>query len=333
MTETTPKQNDSDEHRNSFFTLPSPAKILNVIASKAPLLIGWDDDALRKIVEDHKKEHADDESRNIDEVGFGLQGIISDAMKEYIYKRSNFDDLKSDLKKYEDRSKKVSDDDDADDDADVSHKNEGSFNIREMKLYQNLLTSVTYQRDAYIMGLNHADSQKQHRADVAIEKQNPSKDSSLAFPFGTIKNTLQFTTYQQYLDKNPLIPQEITPASTQLTNLAAWFLPSPVMHNALLPTVLWTIAPAFTPPHNLPQSGPLRKQVIRSSSDLIPLSQSLLDRTMKNSIIWVLEDSKWRDHIKGTTRGMVGKMQRDEDENLTGSGRFVTTKTVYYNSK
>jgi hypothetical protein len=322
MTQPTPKQHDdSNKQGDSLNLFPTPSSILYKLVSRSPLLIGWNDDEFRKLLEDYrekrakaKKELKDDEvDVDIEEVGFGLQGVISDAVKDYVYKQSNFDDLKSDLKRFEDSAKK-------DSDFNLTTAS-SSFNIREMKLYQNLLASVKYQRDAYIMGTDHAKLQKEQRDEF-------SKDSSLAFPFGTIMSTTQLTTYQQYLDKNPLIPQANTLASTQLTKLAAWFIPSQTMHNALLPTVLWTIAPPFTPPYNLPEGGPLRKQAVLSSSALIPLSQSLLDASMKNNIIWVLGDSSWRDSMKGTTRGMVGKMQIDEDDNSSASGRFVTTKTV-----
>jgi len=307
------------------FFFPKPATILNKVVSRSPLLIGWDDDQFRKVLDEYKAKNVNEHGeliRNVEEIGFGLQGIISSAVKEYVDKRSSFDDLKSDLKKFEDSKRAGL----------PNNKDEGSnFNLREMKLYQNLLSSVKYQRDSYIMGEDHANIKKRHRENEA-EKTKERRESSLAFPFGMNSSTTVYSTYRQYLEQNPLIPQASpTLASSQLTHLAGWFIPSPTVHNAILPTVLWTISPPYTAPHYLPDGGPLRRQVIRSCSHLIPLSQPLLDRAVKNSIIWVLEDSNWRESIKGSTRGLVEKMQGDEDESSGGSGRFVTTKTVSLN--
>lgn len=423
-----------------LFQLPKPGDILYKVAAKAPLLIGWDDDKFRELLEEHRRKEFDklqlqkrsanntsnkstitqeqnqQQQQNLDlndditkaeyeqfklsieKHGFGLQGILSDAVKEYVYKQNTFDDLKSDLKKIEDSGATMITGSDllfntqslsgtngehkssSNRDAtgigggsttrtDSGKNNSGSteFNIREMKLYQNLLSNVKYQRDAYIMGVDHANRRKKHRDNLAqtekeAEKEKSNKNNSnnttisssslsskhepsRAFPFGVVnisKNTTlrPFTTYQQYLDLNPLIPsppsQTSSPsaASTQLIQLATWFIPSPVMHESLLPTVLWTIAPPMTQPHNLPDGGPLRKQVVQSSAALIPLSQSLLDATMKNSIIWVLQNSSWRESMKGTTRSLVGNMKRDENGGSSGNGgaagngKFVTTKTV-----
>ncbi len=332
MSSSETNQNEGRKRKSEpLFSLPPPSELLHKSLKYSPLLIGWDDDKFRKVVEEYRKKReeatdgtADGQGKivDIEQTGFGLQNIINDATREFIYKRDGLDDLKSDLQKFEvTRS--------ASKGSSITHENQRSedeFNLRDMKLYQKLLGSVKYQRDAYFMGTAHAEERRRTRA--SQEKQS---DTSLAFPFGPIST--EKVTYLDHLNRNPTLPQ-ITMASTQLIKLAQWFVPGPVMHNALLPTILWTITPPMTPPHYLSQGGPLRKQAVRASSDLIPLSQPLLDRAMKNSITWVLTNSNWRDSIKGSTRGLVGRLQEDDEADVAAeNGRFVTTKTINMKNK
>mmetsp|Transcript_25041 Transcript_25041/g.30817 ORF Transcript_25041/g.30817 Transcript_25041/m.30817 type:complete len:356 (-) Transcript_25041:84-1151(-) len=341
-----------------------PANILHMVVSNSTSFIGWNDDDFRKLLEDRRKLEAEWKSKqteestddhgnqrtfqSIDETGFGLHGILNDAVQRYVDKMMGENwkvDLKTDLKQFEGntRSKAAA----ALHEEKKSEQSENKFKIREMKLYQNLLSMIKYQRDAYIMGSDHADMRKQQRESLEKRKQNkydttdgPTNSSitpaNSSFPFGAMvhHNMQHFNTYQQFLNDKPTIPQTMTPASGQLNNLLTWFIPSPVMHNSLLPTVLWTIA---LQSRDLPQGGPLTRQIVRATCDLIPLSQHLLDQSMKSSIIWVLRNRERRDHVKGTiasTSGLTGNMQMDEQPNSSaGSGRFVTTKTVTWHEE
>ncbi len=422
----------------SSLQLPKPVDIIYKVTAKAPLLIGWDDEKFHALLEEHRLEKkkelqklkqtlqekqkekdkqsitsptsTDDDIENIqilldiEEKGFGLQKILSDAAKSYVYERTNFDDLKSDLKKIE--SSSVAAIPTSETATVTSSSSENEFNIREMKLYQNLLNIVKYQRDSYIMGNTYADTQNEKRkrqkqleeqrekqqlfkqGDQHSQQQAQPHEIMIAFP--SLKKqklpiTLvdNFTTYEQYLNMNPVLPttvttvssnkskngqregfggrtqtqkQKIQPSSTlalqHLTTISTWFIPSPTMHNALLYPVLWTLAPPMASPYYLPDGGPLRKQIVTSTAALIPLSQSLLDRTMKNSIIWFLTNPNWKDLVKGSTANLVGSNSNQDrgdggsssnsssggnnnnnnnNDSTSGSssnGKFVTTKTV-----
>lgn len=433
----------------SSLQLPKPVDIVYNVTAKAPLLIGWDDEKFHALLEEHRIEKKkeiqklkqtlqqekgtdDDDIENkqilldIEEKGFGLQKILSDAAKSYINERTNFDDLKSDLKKIESSSIAASTSKGADkvtttaservtttssSSATSSENNEFNINIREMKLYQNLLNIVKYQRDSYIMGNTYADTRKEKRQrqkqlEEQREKQQQLKlgdqqsqssqslqslqphEIMIAFPsFKKQKLPIyieNFTTYEQYLNINPVLPPPTTtttitspksknlqgggfggrrnlndqtqkqqqPSSTlalqHLTTISTSFIPSPTMHNALLYPVLWTLAPPMASPYYLPDGGPLRKQIVTSTAALIPLSQSLLDRTMKNSIIWFMTNSKWKDLVKGSTANLVGSNSNQDrgdgggggggnnnnnndgtmNSSSSSNGKFVTTKTV-----
>ena len=411
---TTTNNNESTKNQQShrpflgqYLNLPKPGTIINAITSNAPRLIGWNDDDFRRLIEDAREKKRQeliktgeidenfsvkDVELDIEKYGFGLQGIVSNAFKEYVYEKTNFDDLKSDLRKIEAIGVSKPSDLFGELDEEGVRKKNISFDMKEMKLYQNLLLTLKYQRDVYIMGEEYATRRRHERKMLVLQKQQEEEhkqkqnELSLAFPFGMNsltgkKSNKEYTTYKEYLHDHQTIPYhqqtsqesskasssssssksetgsfptaivttksststsksnddhdtaDTSLASTQLTNLAQWFIPSRTMHDALLPTVLWTIAPPMAHPHYLPQGGPLREQILQSSVALLPLSQPLLDQTVKNNLIYVFGNKEWRDSMKGTTRGMVGRnMQQDGNGNAENdaalNGRFVTTKSV-----
>jgi hypothetical protein len=280
---------------------------------------------------------------------------LANALKEAVYKKTDFDDLKSDLKKIEDSTSNTSSssarvgvsgsssslslkDLSSDEKSPKEERRKdssssidiigSSVNLKDMKVYQNVLSTIKYQRDAYIMGTEYADQRKAEREQMetlptvtehgvsdtdAVERS--SHQTALHSQEHPIQNTSSTSStsngtlsYKNYLGRYPnavvrtSASSSSSLANTQLTGLLEWFIPSQTMHNALLPTVLWTIAP---PTSQLPEGGPLRKKINRSVCDLIPLSQDLLDATMKSSILGVLSDESWRESVKGSSRNYL----------------------------
>ena len=249
--------------------------------------------------------------------------ILANVVKEAVYKKTDFDDVKSDLKKLEVSASNTSAQDGGVDQA-------KEVNVREMKVYQNVLSAVKYQRDAYIMGTDHADLRKIQRAASQGETSNTTESSTDGN--STTNNSDEpkakvTVTYRELLNQNPTV-DPTSMGSEQLTGLFAWFLPSPTMHSALLPWTMWTIAP---PAPGTPEGGPLRRLIKRSVSNLIPLSQSLLDGIMKSNILYILKDESWKDSVKGSSRSYLGGGSA-AGGNIAGhtntGGRVVTTKTV-----
>lgn len=309
-----------------------PANILFWSVSNSKRLIGWNDDEFRELIEEHRRRRKDDPTLPNAEVnGFGLMNILINTVKEAVYKKTDFHDLKSDLKKLEGKediagtpgARELA----IDATVDIIGTN---VNVREMKVYKNLLTSLKYQRDAYIMGGEHAELRKTQRAQEEEEEELKSMQD-IADEEDEEEFIKPAPTYRDYLNKNPVVQSESL-GRNQFTHLCSWFVPSVTVHNAVLPTFLWTLAP---PPHlvsghvNVQEGGPLRRVIHRSFCALIPLSQNLLDRTMKNSILYILSDQAWRDTVKGTSRNFLGGStgvlgaQQNPVEN-----KFVTTKTV-----
>ena len=314
-----------------------PGAILNYLVSRGPRIIGWNDDVFRAVIHKARQEKLREEegapgqidstgrpdlriteksSENVETDSVGIMDMASNAL---IKKMLGPNPKTVQSSNVEDIDKKVW----------LSKMDEG---LKDLELYKHLLTAARYQRDAYIMGAHHAELRKSERAaemtavreseikrltefdgeesdEFFITKQEPLPSSQL--------------TYRELLGKYPNLEQS-TLGFQQLSNISQWFIPSQTMHKSLLPTMIWTVS---TPNQYYTNGGPLYRQVSRSVINLIPLSQTIVDSAVKNSVLYVLRDHNIKGWVKGATNGYVSNMQRDaEDENMTG--KFVTTKII-----
>lgn len=83
------------------------------------------------------------------------------------------------------------------------------------------------------------------------------------------------------------------PLYPQLLKLTTNFIPSPTMFDSLKPLVLWA-------PFNV-LIQPTSTAVVSS----LPLTQQLIDGSMKSNLIWVLTDHEWRSWMKDSTSGYI----------------------------
>lgn len=299
-----------------------PLNLFNIAIKNSPRLIGWNDDEFREVLEEHRKRVKEDPTiPNLEETGFGFTEILTKNLKDILYKQVN-DDLKSDLKKLEETAVSSTS---------LEDDKEKKFDVREMKVYKNILSSVKYQRDLYIMGEDYAETRRiERREELEREERmkallDDNEDDDIVLDRYLYSEK---PSYQKYLGLNPIVNAKSL-GSTQLNGIFESFIPSRTMHNALLPTVLWTISP---PSKYNPDGGPLRYKLNRSVCALIPLSQNLLDQTMKQSILWVLKDENFRESVKGSSRNFLNATDTTDgsanDEDQSNAGRVVTTKTV-----
>lgn len=318
----------TDAEAKEYKSIWRPANILTWSLTNSPRLIGWDDDKFRALIEEHRRRRKEDPSiPNAEETGFGLMNILVKNVKEALYKNTAFNDLKSDLKILEGKEGKNGKEDK--DSIILSERVSvpsssieiigTKVNVREMKAYKNVLSSIKYQRDAYIMGEDYASVRKGQRE---TESKTQSKNYLVDDSDNDHVQSHDHPSYHGYLNKTPTVDTK-SQGTKQLSGLLSWFIPSRTLHKALLPTALWTISP---PSKSVPEGGPLRWRINRSVCALIPLSQNLLDRTMKNSILYVLSDSNMRDSVKGSSRTYLGGNILGTQH--TSGGKFVTTKTV-----
>mmetsp|Transcript_25939 Transcript_25939/g.39747 ORF Transcript_25939/g.39747 Transcript_25939/m.39747 type:complete len:438 (+) Transcript_25939:184-1497(+) len=371
----TQHQNAAEQNSGSLRRfLPHPSDILNFAVSNSTRLIGWNDEDFRKLIEEDHKLHPNEIP--IEERGFGLMAMLQDiarqSVKDYIKKKNenrigsddDDDDLKKVFEQLETKTQ-ISTSNGKSTSAAVNRGREenasslwGSFNIfsyinmREMKVYKKLLSSLKYQRDSYIMGSDHANQRKNERDDEDVKKKRIRKERSLArrrsilrvkedessmlleassSSSSSMSSVLsQAMSYEDFLALYPTIPNISTSSmgNDQLHSILKWFIPSPTMHDSLLPTVLWTLAPSpMAPPTmGMLEGGPMRRLMHRSACDLIPMSQPLLDDVMHRNVVWILKDKSWRESVKGSSRNYF--MQPGGSSPQQSSDRVITTKTM-----
>ena len=323
---------NSDINQSPF----RPVAIFNYLIARTPRLIGWNDDEIRAIDKKMQMERIRQQEEvpgqtvsfespdvklmkkakeDVQKFGFGVMGMTSKLLLKKMFGADEEIELSSTS---EDTSRKVWLPRDGDD-------------VKDHELYKHLLTAARYQRDAYFMGAQHAELRKSERAadmaalkEILLQRITELEDdgSHAFFSANELLKPPQFT-YHELMRKYPTLEQSPL-GLQQLSNISQWFIPSKTMHNSLLPTVLWSVS---TPNQNYTNGGPLYRQVSRSLINLVPLSQTIVDSAVKNSVLYVLRDQNIKGWAKGATNGYVSNMQRDaEDENITG--KFVTTKTI-----
>jgi len=132
-------------------------------------------------------------------------------------------------------------------------------------LHTLVLNLIERQRDWYIGGIDSSRSKPQQTSPNNKTKGGKSMD---------------VTTFDI-----PLYPQ--------LLKLTTNFIPSPTMFESLKPLVLWA-------PFNV-LIQPTSTAVVSS----LPLTQQLIDGSMKSNLIWVLTDHEWRSWMKDSTSGYI----------------------------
>ena len=301
----TSDETGEEEVKKSLF---SPSIVFNALISRVPRLIGWDDDDYRVAIE-----------------------RIADTYQGYILKPCQ--NLKEDGEDAGKNKRPNSNNFTSDDAVDLVFNDD----VKERKFYKQLLTAAQYQRDAYIMGTQHAQLRNAERAadviaslerqvqrDTLELKESDEESDEFVFPYEPLPP--QTPTYREFMRIYPSVNQSSL-GCHQVNSLSAWFIPSDTMHNSILPTVLWSITKPRTPPYNLPHGGPLYRQISRSMVNLVPLGQPLVDVAVKSNVLYVLKDLTIQGWVKGATNGYVSNMQSDAEDDSMG-GKFVTTKSV-----
>jgi hypothetical protein len=309
LTQMQPNNKNAKQENSSSSELKDyrPASIYTYVVSNGPKLIGWDDDKFRHLLEQYRAKHEAENAKlppekrkeSAEVTGFRLGSLVASAAKDFVYSRSDpqLDDLKSDLKKLESSQSKTG-----------TIPNQTGINVRDMRLYQNVLSTLKYQRDMYIMGKETADKNR-------IKRQNTQ-----SLPAMEVKPN------NDIIQSMPLLINESL-GKQQLNDIASWFIPSKTMHDAILPTILWTLS---EPNPLQPGGGVLRRQFSRSIIDLIPLSQPLLDSSLKSTILWALKDESIKMGVRGSSLSYLGGTQKNDKDIDTESagGRVVATKTI-----
>lgn len=271
-----------------------PAVIFANLLSKSPRLIGWNEEKWEQMaIETLEKNRARDRLRPPDEIPEGKPFSVNEKGQVEIDVSFGFIERVADAVAVNiERFVKASE-------MNVKEKDtvEDDQLVKDSELYQAALRSLRWQRDAYLVGPDHANKRQVQRdnPDSVAETMQPLNwnDFSSIMIQPTTKKTVSGLPY----DASAL-------GNVQLARLGEWFIPSRVVQKALLPMVL-----------GLPR-GPLYQPCYNVTTNLIPMSQPTLDRVMKNSIIWFLEDDQWKGVIKRSMNGYISTTYRDDSSDL-----------------
>ncbi|GKY91141.1 hypothetical protein MPSEU_000086900 [Mayamaea pseudoterrestris] len=147
--------------------------------------------------------------------------------------------------------------------------------LRESWFFTETYKQALWQRDAYFIGPEYANWSRRRR-----QREQSSDTRSV----------------KAYLT---LMPYDDSLASQQLAKIAADFIPTETVKQALLPIVL-----------ALPK-GALYGTTQTALVDIIRSQQSTLDQVVKNSLIYFLDDPTNRQNIKNTTKGFISQFDKD----------------------
>jgi hypothetical protein len=153
--------------------------------------------------------------------------------------------------------------------------------LRETKLYKSTYELLKWQRDNYLVGFEYANWRKKHRPKYP--------DRVIEVPY----------------DKSAL-------GHAQIAGLAAWFIPTDTVRQALLPIVV-----GYLPDKVL---FPIARDATLS---LIASQQANLDLIIKRSLISLLNNEHNREAIKNSTQGYIATTYRDSEQesNSNGTGK------------
>ena len=153
----------------------------------------------------------------------------------------------------------------------------GELLKRGSPLYNTTLHAVQWQRDNYLMGQDYADKRK-----IARE----IRPGFLFLPrIGSVKS-----------DAKAL-------GNIQVAHLGTWFIPSPAVKQALMPIVLQQ------------PRGSLYQPALKGIIGLIDSQQSNVDVMVKQSLLNMLEQERWRHLVMNSTKGYIADRNNKRENN------------------
>jgi len=295
---------------NESSILLRPASLYKYLISRGPLLIGWDDDKLKDLIEQSKahsrsvdtSDHGKD-LRSMEEIKSNLSHIFIDAL--VINLTTQF------MQKEEDEQYERNNTNGATCSHDLDTKGYSNEIVQDKVPLYNLLSQIVkYHRDAYLTGPTYASIQRFQR--------NQKRNIIDHQPYISSENLMTASTWNNHIPLFHSWNKEQSLAGEHLQGFVTWFLPSRKTMDLVRPTVLWTISPpVFIPTSSSSirstKGGPLYAPLVQAVTNLIPLSQTLFDEIIKDNVIRLLQDPEWRVWVKGTTGGYVSRLQRDVD--------------------
>lgn len=275
-----------------------PAVWWTKLLSKSPRLIGWNDEKFEQTARDAYAKsaaqaglspqeaqelpdfHAGPTKEVADQIALGVLGIAMNTVRDHLVSQQQGELIKEKKETVE-----------SDTSRDYTRQL-GFFRGDSMKqsdFYKLTLDSLKWQRDAYLVGPQHANQRKVQRRlsigddRISVMPWDPLQPSS---------NLLLLAAAQQ---------QRQSLGYRQLVRLGKWFVPSPTVQHSLQNIVVKLPLPG----------GPLDMPIQNAVSNLIPLSQNNLNGVMKRRILMFLQNEERRRVIKKNTRDSIARTYRD----------------------
>ena len=155
----------------------------------------------------------------------------------------------------------------------------GDLLKRGSPLYGTILQTVQWQRDNYLMGQDYADKRK-----IARE----IRPGFLFLPrLGPVKSD----------------PKAL--GNIQIAQLGSWFIPSPSVKEALMPIILQQ------------PRGSLYQPALSGIIGLIDSQQSNIDAMVKQSVLDMLEQERWRHLVMNSTKGYIADRNNNRERGST----------------
>jgi hypothetical protein len=155
--------------------------------------------------------------------------------------------------------------------------------VRQSTLYKSTLQLLQWQRDNYLVGGEYAEWRKNDR--LRQQKQQPYFQANSVTNYNIPYNHETFCHHH-------------------IASLAGNFIPSTLVRNLLTPIVTGLF---------VKDTGVLFDPIKQSTINLILDQQKLLEGTMKNQLLHLLDNPRNRDAIKDSTQGIIIQTAKIDD--------------------
>jgi len=165
---------------------------------------------------------------------------------------------------------------------------------KESDTYRNILSTVQWYRDSFLIGSSFADRRNAERK--VVHNHNDVKvDSS---------GEKLLHHHQSIMDQGVIIPKSDPSTATGHPLLLSAFenyVRSTYAVDLLRPYATWVGS----------KDGPMFVTATRSMASTIPLGQSSCDWATRENLLWVLKDEEWKEFAKSITTTYVDRSYKD----------------------
>ena len=173
---------------------------------------------------------------------------------------------------------------------------------KDSDTYRNILSTVQWYRDSFIIGSAYADQRSVERNQELTQNNIVENNKQqLMVSIGNMQKDALERTVIPKSDPSTAMghPLLLSAAENYLKSIAAVDL--------LRPYATWVVSSEGT-----------IQTATQSLAQSIPLAQSSCDWAMKENLLWVLKDEEWRDFAKSITTRYVDRSSSNKQHNDSG---------------